>query len=72
MRVLLTGAFGNVGVSTLEALLRYQTRTLEDYTKDLRKSLGFLRPIIAMFRPLVRKWLLSKSPYLATGGESSL
>lgn len=54
-----------------QALLRYQSRTFEDYTKDLRKSLGLLRPFIIAFQPLVRRWLLSKSPFI-TGQVSRL
>lgn len=46
-----------------QALLKYQRRTLSDYTQDLRAKLSILRPLIVAFRPLIRRWLLAHSPY---------
>jgi len=50
-----------------ERLLHYQQRTLEDYVRDMRTLLGRRIRLIRMFRPLVRLWLLSKSPYRQPG-----
>jgi UDP-glucose 4-epimerase len=50
-----------------QQLLRYQRRDLRDYVKEMVKALGFRRVLIQMFRPFVRLWLLSKSPYYAKG-----
>jgi UDP-glucose 4-epimerase len=49
-----------------EQLLRYQNRTLEDYLNDMKHLLGWRLPLIRTFRPLVKKWLLSQSPYYQT------
>jgi short-subunit dehydrogenase len=42
-------------------LLHYQTRTLEDYARDLRKLLGWRRRLVVGLRPIVRWWLLRYS-----------
>lgn len=47
-----------------QALLGFQRRTFDDYTKDLRAMLGSLRYIILAARPLVQQILLARSPYL--------
>ncbi len=47
-----------------QALLGFQKRTFDDYTKDLRGLLGSLRWAILAARPLVQRILLSRSPYL--------
>jgi nucleoside-diphosphate-sugar epimerase len=47
-----------------QRLLHFQTRTLDDYLADLTSRLGFRRHLIRLFRPILRAWLLSKSPVL--------
>lgn len=47
-----------------QRLLQYQQRDLDDYVGDMKRVLGFRRHLIRVFRPFVRRWLLSKSPYL--------
>ncbi len=49
--------------SASQALLHYQQRDLRDYVGDMRRYLGYRRILIQIFRPLVRRHLLSKSPY---------
>jgi nucleoside-diphosphate-sugar epimerase len=49
-----------------QRLLHYQTRTLDDYLKELRALIGWRLPFIRAFRPIVRGWLLRQSPYLHT------
>lgn len=49
--------------SETEALLHYQQRDLEDYLQEMRRRLGVKRLLVRAFRPLVRMWLLNKSPY---------
>jgi len=60
-----TEPFATDWVDTEESqrLLRYQRRTLDDYVEDVRKALGMRRHFIRLFRPVIRAWLLSRSPY---------
>ena len=53
--------------SESQRLLRYQRRDLRDYVREMKQKLGFRLALIWMFRPLVRAWLLRKSPYYARG-----
>ncbi len=46
-----------------ERVLQFQQLTLDDYVAEMRRMLGWRRMFVRMFRPLVRAWLLSKSPY---------
>jgi len=46
-----------------QRLLNYQTRTIDDYVKDIQKSLGIKLLFIKLFRPTIRYFLLKKSPY---------
>ena len=46
-----------------QRLLDYQQRDLEGYIDDMVALLGYRRYLIRLFRPLVRSWLLRKSPY---------
>ena len=45
-------------------LLHYQRHTLQDYTAELTRLLGFRQPLVRLCRPAVRAWLLRQSPYL--------
>jgi hypothetical protein len=63
-------AFGTVPFPTdwldtaeSEALLHFQQRDLSDYVRDMRRRLGVKRFFVWLFRPLVRRWLLTKSPH---------
>jgi UDP-glucose 4-epimerase len=46
-----------------QALLRFQQRDLGDYVQDMRRLLGFKRFFVWLLRPLVRHWLLKRSPH---------
>ncbi len=46
-----------------QALLNYQVHTYDDFVADMRARLGWRRPLVRLFRPWVRAWLLGKSPY---------
>jgi nucleoside-diphosphate-sugar epimerase len=46
-----------------QRLLRYQSRTFDDYLRDMQRTVGWRRPFIRLFRPFVRRWLLRRSPY---------
>lgn len=48
-----------------QALLAYQQRTFADYLRDLRRALGPLRLAVLLLRPLLRRWLIARSPYSA-------
>jgi UDP-glucose 4-epimerase len=55
-----------VDTTESQKLLNYQRRDLEHYVQEMRARLGFRRHLIHLFRPVVRHWLLSKSPYLTS------
>jgi nucleoside-diphosphate-sugar epimerase len=44
-------------------LLQYQQHTLDDYFNEVRKKVALSRLFTAMFRPVVRRYLLNKSLY---------
>lgn len=48
-----------------QSLLHYQQRDLGDYVQEMCALLGFRRHLIRLFRPIVRRWLLKKSPYFS-------
>jgi len=49
--------------SESQALLHYQTRSVDDYAREMVAMLAYRRYLIRCFRPLVRAWLLHQSPY---------
>jgi UDP-glucose 4-epimerase len=51
-----------------QRVLQFQRYTLQDYVSDLRARLGFRRFFVWMFGPIIRAWLLSKSPLMAVKG----
>jgi len=46
-----------------ERLLRFQTRCLDDYVRDMSRLLGPRRLFVRLLRPLVRRTLLRRSPH---------
>jgi nucleoside-diphosphate-sugar epimerase len=46
-----------------QRLLKYQTRTLADYIREIKARLGLRRELVILLRPVIRNWLLGKSPY---------
>lgn len=46
-----------------QRVLGYQQRDLEDYVRDMKAVMGPRRHLVRLFRPLVRRFLLNKSPY---------
>lgn len=46
-----------------EALLRYQTRTLDDFLKDMTRLMGPRLPFVRLFKAAVQKALLAQSPH---------
>ncbi|MBN1935673.1 MAG: NAD(P)-dependent oxidoreductase [Anaerolineae bacterium] len=52
-----------VDTTISQKLLRYQTRDIDDYVREMKTLLGFRILLIRLFRPLVRQWVLSRSPY---------
>ncbi len=55
-----------------ERVLRFQRYTLEDYIQDVRKKVGFRRPLIQLFRPAIRAQLLRKSGQAAAAPQPAL
>lgn len=49
--------------SESQALLDYQRHGFEDYLSEIDTLLGWRKPLIRLFRPLIRHALLKKSPY---------
>ena len=47
-----------------QELLHYQRHSFEDYVREMVALLGYRRYLIRLLRPVVRRWLLRKSPYL--------
>jgi len=47
-----------------QRVLQYQQRDLDDYVREMVKLMGFKRHLIRLFRPIVRCFLLHRSPYL--------
>ncbi len=60
-----TAPFATDWVDTAEsqALLRYQTRDLGDYVRDMQALMGFRLRLARVARGLTRRWLLRQSPY---------
>jgi len=51
--------------SESQEILNFQRYVLQDYIRDVVSILGGRRHLVRLFRPLIRAWLLSKSPVLA-------
>lgn len=49
--------------SESQRILNFQTRTFADYIRDMHKAFGFRRYLVKAFSPIVRQYLLSRSPY---------
>ena len=60
-----TTAFATDWLDTEESqhLLRYQTRTLDDYVRDMARLLGPRLPFVRLFKAKVRQVLLAQSPH---------
>ncbi len=52
--------------SESQSLLNYQQHTFEDFVQEIASLLGYKRYLVPIFRPLVRRWVLQKSPYYRT------
>ncbi len=52
-----------VDTAESQRILNYQRRDLGDYVQEMTALLGYRRHLIRLFRPIVRHWLLKKSPY---------
>jgi nucleoside-diphosphate-sugar epimerase len=48
-------------------LLQFQTRTFEQFLDELKHSMGIKRYLARLFKPLARRYILSKSPYYKQG-----
>ncbi len=53
--------------SESQRAFRYQKRSFDDIVADVAALLGWRRPLARMARPLVRRYMLSLSPYYARG-----
>jgi nucleoside-diphosphate-sugar epimerase len=46
-----------------QLLLKYQKHTFDDYLEEIKKKTSNLRFFVSILRPLIRKYLIKKSPY---------
>jgi len=46
-----------------QKLLKFQTLTFDDYLEEFRKVLGYRRYLPRLIRSIIRRNLLSESPY---------
>ena len=54
--------------SESQRLLRYQRYSFDDFRREVRSTLGYQYHLTRMLRPLIRHWILSKSPYSQVSG----
>jgi len=47
-----------------QRILNYQQRSLDDFIEDIKRLIGFKRYLIRAIQPVIRYWLLKKSPYI--------
>jgi nucleoside-diphosphate-sugar epimerase len=50
--------------SKSQRLLKFQRHSLQDYLRDLIAKLGYRRHLVRLFRPIIRAWLLHRSPFM--------
>lgn len=69
-----TAPFATDWLDTAESqrVLAFQQRTLDDYVEELRSALGPLRHLVRLARPIIRRRLLSMSPYYRSAQASRL
>lgn len=48
-----------------DALLHFRRKTLEDYYEEVRWETRFLRPLVSLVGPIIKNWLIRKSPFRA-------
>ncbi len=61
-----------VDTTESQRLLKYQRRDLDDYIREMTALMGYRRYLIQACRPIVRYWLLRKSPYSRRSRSRSL
>jgi UDP-glucose 4-epimerase len=49
--------------SESQAILQYQRHSFDDYVRDIVQGIGWRRPFIRILGPIIRRYLLSTSPY---------
>lgn len=52
-----------------ERLLKFQRHTYDDFLREMQQLMGFKRHLAKIFRPLVRRMMLAKSPYYKKSNE---
>ena len=57
--------------SRSQKILNYQKHGLDDFIMDIRKTLGIKRYLVRMVQPVVKYWLLKKSPHFLKKDISS-
>ena len=50
--------------SESQHLLKYQEKDLDDFLVEIRKILGIRRYLVRAVKPIIKYWILKKSPYL--------
>lgn len=55
---------GYMDTTESQRLLKYQRHTLEDYFEEVKKKVKYKRILFKILKPMIRIYLLRKSPYL--------
>jgi UDP-glucose 4-epimerase len=58
--------------SESQRILQYQRHGFGDYVQEMSGLMGYRRYLVRLVRPIVRWWLLSKSPYVPRKGRGRL
>jgi len=61
-----------VDTTESQKILNYQRRDLGDYIQEMAALMGYRRHLVRLFRPIVRHWLLKKSPHFRSAKSRSL
>jgi UDP-glucose 4-epimerase len=57
--------------SESQRVLKFQRYTLEDYIEGVKAKLGPRRFFVRLFRPIIRAWILSKSPLMVAKSQGA-
>jgi len=65
------GFFDEEEMSSLNRILKFQNRTIEDFYKEVKKWIGVKRYFVPLVKPILRWYLLRKSEFYQKFKESS-
>ncbi|HWP69004.1 MAG TPA: hypothetical protein VN437_06830, partial [Rectinemataceae bacterium] len=53
-----------------DSILRFRRKTLEDYYEEVRWETRFFGPFVYLVRPIVKRWLSGKSPFMGSNRQA--